>query len=144
MEYPRPLERNRIMPSKFQNSRDLRLDAKFTIGNEAANAITVEVQLVDRDNGNTVAEVVPLDWYISSDASGTAFSSAPNSGAAIAGGGSSGALQEYTDNVAGMLLTNASGAAALTLTHSGTGTFYLALKMPDGKVSVSDAITFAA
>lgn len=130
------------MPSTFQNASDgLLIDAVMTVGAEAANAISVTIQLEDRLNGNTIGESVGIEWFLASDVAGSTVASAPDSGAAAET--SSGTLIEWTANVAGLLFTNSNGAAKLTLTHSSTGTWYLVLKMPDGKKMVSGAITFS-
>lgn len=129
------------MPSNFQNTQELLIDARMTVGVEASNVISVDVQLVDRLNGNTIGESVALNWYLSSSATGAAIATAPDSGAALSNG--YGALAEWTANVNGLVITNSNGRAIFTLSESSTGTWYLVLVMPDGKLMVSDAITFA-
>ena len=60
--------------SRFDNTRNLKIKPVFTIGAENTNAINVGIQLVNRDNGNELAERVALQWYLSSDANGDAIS----------------------------------------------------------------------
>lgn len=129
------------MASTFASMRNLKLDAVMTVGTEAANAINVAIQFVDRDNGNELGERVAVNWYLSSDANGDAVATAPDGGAAI---GTDGVLIEWTANLSGLLISESDGDADVTLTESGAGTWYLVLVMPDGKLVVSDAITFAA
>ena len=43
-----------------------------------------------------------------------------------------------------LLVSEADGDIDINITESGTDTFYLVLVMPNGKLIVSDAITFAA
>lgn len=124
----------------FKQNPDMKIAAKFTIGTEGTNAINVAVQLFDRLNGSEVSERVALDWYLSSDANGDAISSAPTGGIAI---GTDGLLLEWTNNVSGKVISESDGDIDVTLTDSGTPTFYLVLVMPDGKLYVSGAITFA-
>lgn len=126
--------------SKFSSHPNLKIDADFTVGTEAANAINVAIQLVDRLNGNEVGERVALPWYLSSDANGDAIATAPDGGAAI---GTDGLLIEWTANVSGLVISESDGDIDITLTESSTGTWYLVLVAPDGKLLVSGAITFA-
>ena len=124
----------------FKNSRDMRLDADFTIGSEAANAINVAIQLRDRENGSDLSERASLYWYLSSDANGDALATAPDGGIAI---GTDGLLLEWTANLAGLVTSEADGDIDVDITESGAGTWYLILVMPDGKLQPSGAITFA-
>lgn len=128
------------MPSNFNSHPDLKISAKFTIGAEAANAINVAVQLVDRKNGNEIGQRVALNWYLAGDANGDTVASATTGGIAI---GTDGLLLEWTNNVSGLVVCEADGDIDVTITDTGTPTVYLALVMPDGKVEVSGAITFA-
>jgi len=129
------------MGSKFNSHPDLKIDANFTVGAEATNAINVAIQLLDRENGNEIAERVSLAWYLANDANGdTPSSVAPTGGAAI---GTDGALIEWTANLSGLVISEIDGDIDITLTDTGTPTFYLVLVMPDGKLQVSGAITFA-
>lgn len=129
------------MGSKFQTHRDLKIGAKFTIGEEAANAIAVSVQLVDRENGNEIAERVAIPWYLSADANGDAIAAAaPSGGIAI---GTDGLLLEWTANLSGLAVSEADGDLDVAITEAAAKTFYLILAMPDGKLYSSGAITFA-
>lgn len=128
------------MPSNFNSHPDLKISAKFTVGTEAANAINVAVQLVDRKNGNEVGQRVALPWYLAGDANGDTVASATTGGIAI---GTDGLLLEWTANVSGLVICESDGDIDVTITDTGTPTVYLALVMPDGKVEVSGAITFA-
>lgn len=130
------------MSSKFNNTRDLKIDAQFTVGAEETNAINVAVQLVDRLNKNEVADRVGLLWYLSDDAAGdTPSATAPDGGVAI---GTDGVLIEHTANLNGTVISESDGDIDITLTEAGADTWYLNLVMPDGKVMTSGAITFAA
>ena len=126
--------------SRFENTRNLKIKPVFTIGTENTNAINVAIQLVNRDNGNELAERVALQWYLSSDANGDAISAAPSGGIAI---GTDGLLIEHTNNIAGTVISEADGDIDVTLTESTAKSFYLILIAPDGKLYPSGAITFA-
>ncbi len=126
--------------SKILNGRNVEVAASFTVGAEVANAIAVTVQLSDRKNGGDMSERINVAWYLSADANGDTIAAAPSSGIAI---GTDGLLIEWTANVAGMVTSEADGDIDVVLTEASTGTWYLALVMPDGKLYVSGAITFA-
>ena len=126
--------------SRFDNTRNLKIKPVFTIGAENTNAINVAIQLLNRDNGNELAERVALQWYLSSDANGDAISAAPSGGIAI---GTDGLLIEHTNNIAGKIISEADGDIDVTLTESTAKSFYLILIAPDGKLYPSGAITFA-
>lgn len=128
------------MSSTFNSHPSLKIKPVYTIGAEDTNAINVAVQFVDRENGNELGEAVCVPWYLSSDAAGQAIASAPDGGIAI---GTDGLLIEWTANVAGLAICEADGDLDVTLTESSTGTWYLNLVAPDGKVYTSGAITFA-
>ena len=126
--------------SRFENTRNLKIKPVFTIGAENTNAINVGIQLVNRDNGNELAERVALQWYLAADANGDTIASAPSSGIAI---GTDGLLIEHTNNIAGKIISEADGDIDVTLTESTAKSFYLILIAPDGKLYPSGAITFA-
>lgn len=127
--------------STFATHKNLKLDATITVGAEATNAINVAVQFTDRDNGNEIGERVAVPFYLADDAAGdTPATTAPNGGIAI---GTDGALIELAANLSGLAVSESDGDLDITLTDTGTPTFYLILVMPDGKLVPSGAITFA-
>lgn len=127
--------------SKFSTHRNLKIDATFTIGTEAADVINVGIQLTDRDNGNEISERVAVMYYLADDVAGdTPSGTAPDGGIAI---GTDGALTEWTANVSGLAISESDGDLDIDVTESATPTFYLILVMPDGKLQASAAITFA-
>lgn len=115
--------------------------ASFTVGaeNTGAGTINVVIQLKDYA-GSDLAYRANLPWYLSSDANGDAIASATSGGIAI---GTDGLLIEWTANVSGMVTSESDGDIDVTLTEAGTGTWYLVLVLPGGRLSVSGAITFA-
>lgn len=126
--------------SKFTNNRNLKVKPVFTIGTEGTNAINVAIQLVDRENGNEIAERVALHWYLSADTNGDAIATAPDGGIAI---GTDGLLLEWTNNLSGLVVSEVDGDIDVTITESTAKSFYLILVAPDGKLYSSGAITFA-
>lgn len=112
----------------------------FTIGAEAANAIAVSLQLTDADGADVTARQC-VYAYVSGNATGDSLSAAPAGGVAI---GTDGMVAEVIDNRAFMLTSEADGDIDLTFTDaSGAATFYLAVRLANGKLVVSPAITFA-
>lgn len=106
----------------------------------ATDTINVAVQLVDRENGNEIAERIAMSWYLSADAYGNAIATAaPSGGIAI---GTDGLLIEWTANLAGLVTSEADGDIDVNLIETGDKTFYLVLVAPDGKLLVSGAINF--
>jgi hypothetical protein len=123
----------------FSTSESLQIDAKFGVGAEAANVIRVTVQLVDRHNGNLLTAPAACNWYLSAVATGLGVTTATTGGIAI---GTIGTLLEWTNNVSGLVITNAAGVFNVDIEDTGAKTIYLVLVMPDGKLQVSPAITF--
>jgi hypothetical protein len=115
------------------------MSVSFTVGTEATNAINIAMQFKDGLNKNLTG-IKHVKWWLASNAAGTTIASAPASGIAI---GTNGTLIESINNVYGTLITNATGAADVTITDAGTPTFYLVIGLPNGSISVSSAITFA-
>ena len=114
--------------------------ATITVGTEVTNAIAVTVQLKD-GNGDNIDAISGFQWYLSGDSAGAGIvGTAPTGGVAA---GASGKIAEVLADKAGFMLTSATGAAILTLTDSGTPTFYLVVILPTGKTVISSAITFA-
>lgn len=116
--------------------------ASFTVGAEASDAIAVTVQLKTPKRNNPAARMA-FDWYLSDDPAGNGFvATAPDGG--VAAGASGKVLQTVTGKM-GKATTTTAGLAVLAITHAaGAKTVYLVVVMPDGSVSVSGAITFAA
>lgn len=123
----------------FQSNPNLLIAATFAVGAEAANTIAVSVQLRDRLNGNEVTERVALNWYLSTDANGDTVAGATTGGIAI---GTDGLLLEWTNNVSGLVVSEADGDIDVEIIDTGAKTIYLVLVAPDGKLYVSPAITF--
>jgi len=122
----------------FERGRDVKIDALFTVGAESSNVINVAIQLVDRDNRTEVDERVGLAYYWSDDANGDTPSSTPPTTTAI---GTDGGITN--SGAVGNVISETDGDLDLDVTEAGTGTWYLNLILPDGKVMTSGAVTFA-
>lgn len=131
--------------NKYEAIKELQnthLDATITVGTENTNAINVAVQLKSDKAQAAIATRRVLDVYISGVNTGADIvGTAPNGGVAI---GTTGAiLASVVANKYFKVICNASGQFDLTLTDSGTPTFYLVVVMPNGRLVISSAITFA-
>ncbi|MGB1373633.1 MAG: hypothetical protein ACPG6R_10965 [Aequoribacter sp.] len=117
--------------------------ASFTIGTEAANAITVNVQFTE--NGAEAATCSGR-FYLSSDAAGEVHEAAA-AGLSIAVG-TDGMITPVAGSVApaGDFLSESDGDLDIVITDtSGANTVYLNFVKPDGSgVFTSGAIIFAA
>lgn len=112
----------------------------FTIGAEATNAINVALQLRDV-NGNDLAVRGSVFAYLSDDAAGDSIAaSAPSGGWAI---GTDGLLIPVVTNKAAHLVSESDGDIDITITESTAKSFYLIVRLPDGSLVASSAITFA-
>lgn len=116
-------------------------DAGFTIGAEVANVITVAVQLKDR-YGADLAVRGMIHWFIAGDALGdTLVATAPDGGVAA---GTDGWVAQVVTGKLGMAVSESDGDIDIAITHAaGAKTVYLGIRMPDGTIRMSAAITFA-
>lgn len=112
----------------------------ITIGAEAANAITVSCQLQDTQR-RTLAGKRAFQFWLADAASGLTLATAPSGGYAIAS--SKGLILPQTANRCSQGVSDANGEFAITITDTGTPTFYLVIVKPNGELVISDAITFA-
>ena len=124
----------------------LAYDVAFTIGAEDTNAITVNLQVNFGRNDNDgdalpIDHVAHLDWYLSDDSAGDGVvATAPSGGVA---GGTDGAVVPLVTGKAGFCTTESDGDVDFVITETGADTFYLVIRLPNGRLAVSDAITFA-
>lgn len=116
--------------------------ATYTIGAEAADVITVAVQLKDAD-GNDVAGKYVVDFYLSDAADGDGVVGTAASGGIAAGTDGAVLAQMVTGKMVRMQC-EADGDIDIAITHSGAKTAYLVGILPNGKTVISSAITWAA
>ena len=125
----------------YERGKEVRLDAQMVIGTEAADVINVAIQLIDWDNSNPLDERAQVGFYMSDDAAGDSIAaSAASVGIAI---GTDGLMIEWTANLAGVLVSEIDGDIDIDIEEASVDTWYLVLVMPDGRLVVSGAITFA-
>lgn len=114
--------------------------ATFTIGAEVTDAITVSVQLTDRD-GKPARWPSAVAFYLSSTANGLTPASVATSIAA----GSNGAVTGIVGATSGTAITNANGVVDLVLTNATTAvTRHLVIVMPTRQLVVSAAMSWAS
>lgn len=114
----------------------------FTVGAEAANVISVTIQLKDARAKNLTGPRAIRVFLSDSATTGAIIATAPSGG--VAAGGGIGSILNAA--VAGKVLdcmTNATGALRLDITEAGVKTLYVYLVTPNGEVAVSPAVTFA-
>jgi hypothetical protein len=115
--------------------------ATFTIGAEAADAITVNIQLTDA-RGNDLAVRGSVFAYLSSDATGDTIEAA--SATLSVAGGTDGIYYEVATDNRYWLISEADGDIDIVVTQTDGDTHYLNLVMPNGSIVTSGALTFAA
>ena len=102
--------------------------------------IATEVQFKDAA-GVALDHVVAFDWYISSLSTGLALDAAITT---VADGGAGAITGVYTAHQSGKAVTDATGLCDLDLTEAGADVIYLVVVSPDGRITVSGSMTFAA
>lgn len=116
--------------------------ATYTIGAEASNAITVNIQLTDAQ-GKDLAIRNAVHAYLSNDATGDTIEAA-SVGLSVAAGTDGLVIELATDNCF-LLVSEADGDIDVVVTETtGANTMYLVLVMPDGRIIPSAVLTFAA
>lgn len=118
---------------------DRAYDADITVGAETSTTtITVTIQLKDFA-GNNLTIPASILAYTASDVAGLTYSITTVSTDTVAATGS---LAVLIAKGAYVLTSTATGAIVLTVTDTAANSFYLVLVMPNGKLVVSDVITF--
>lgn len=115
--------------------------AAFVIGAEIANVINVGISLKDPDAVKKAASQGVLA-YLSSNADGsTVVATAPTTVAI----GTDGLAIPLVAGKCFLLVSESDGDIDLNITlSSGAATYYLVIVLPDGRLAISTAITFAA
>ena len=114
-------------------------DAVITVGAEADDAIAVGIQLQDA-SGVDLAHSAGIMAYISDNDDGSSVTATAPTSTAI---GTDGLAIPIVTGKTFLLVSEADGDIDLAIGEAGAGTWYLVLVLPNGKLVVSDAITFA-
>lgn len=115
------------------------VDATITVGNESTNVRAITIQLKDAD-GKDINYAETFELLVFGDASGTSFSNGGSTGLAI---GTDGALLAVVAKKYFICTSEADGDWDGTYTDTGTDAAYLGLRLPNGRVIISSAMTNA-
>lgn len=114
--------------------------ATFTIGADAGTTVNVAIQLYS--GGFELAEPGAVQAYLSTLPTGMdVIGTAPSGGWAI---GTDGLLLPIVSGKYATLVSEADGDIDVTITEAGAAVYYLVLILPNGRLEISDAITFTA
>ena len=111
------------------------VDAVITVGAEASNVRTVDIQLND-SNGQAIDYVESFEIWMFSSAAGTALSSGGSTGLAI---GTDGLLQALVAKLIFVATTENDGHWDGTWTDTGTAAACVGVKLPGGRMVYSTA-----
>jgi hypothetical protein len=124
--------------SPYQHN--LPLLASISVGTETANTINVSITLKDQ-KGQALGEKAAVEAYLSDVSTGLGVTATgPGGGWAI---GTNGALIPRVTSKSALLVCNTAGLVDITLTETGTPTWYLVIILANGRPVISGAITFA-
>ncbi|MGH2620744.1 MAG: hypothetical protein ACRDHG_09270 [Anaerolineales bacterium] len=116
------------------------VDASITVGAEAGDARAITIQLKDA-SGRDCAYVVDVEAIVYLNAARTAFvATGGSTGIAI---GTDGALLALVAKKVFKLTSEADGDIDLTWTDTGTEAAFLGIRLPNGRVVMSTALTNA-
>ena len=112
--------------------------ADFTIDDQSGETRLVTIQLKDYA-GNNLSVPASIICYMASNATGLTPAALGDAELLQA---TYGKLSILLTKLIFHLVSTATGKIDVTVTENGTDTYYLVLVMPNGKLVVSDALTF--
>lgn len=115
------------------------VDATITVGAEDNNVRPIAIQLKDA-NGNDINYVETVEIIVFSSAAMTAFATGGSTGLAI---GTDGALLAVVAKKYFLATSEATGSIDLTWTDTGTESVAVGVRLPNGRVVVSEAFANA-
>lgn len=114
------------------------VDASITVGAEASNVRNITIQLKDAQ-GNDIDYAETVEVLMYADAAQAAFvTTGGSTGIAI---GTDGALLTVVAKKYFIATSETDGDIDLTWTDTGTEAAYLGLRLPNGRIIMSDALT---
>jgi hypothetical protein len=113
------------------------VDASIVVGAENTNVRTITIQLKDAE-GRDIDYVETFELIVFGDANGTSFSTGGSTGVAI---GTDGALQAAIAKIWFLCTSEADGDWDGTYTDTGTAAAFLGVRLPNGRVIMSSAMT---
>jgi len=130
-------DQNQLMSQDIEITRPC-VDAEITVGDEAANVRAITIQLKDA-YGNDIDYVETVEIILFLNAAKTAFVvTGGSTGIAI---GTDGALLPVVAKKYFLATSEADGDIDLTWTDTGTEAAYLGVRLPNGRIVMSDALT---
>lgn len=116
------------------------VDATITVGAEAANARAITITLLD-SRGRAITRATQVEIVVLLNSGGTDFvATGGSTGIAI---GASGKLLTVVAKKLFWGITTTAGVIQLTWTDTGTEAAYLGVRLPNGNVVISAALTNA-
>lgn len=131
---------NELISNDIQISRPC-VDATITVGAESTNVRVITIQLLDAD-GNDIDYVETVDIVLFLTADKLAF--VVTGGSTGIEAGTDGALLDIVAKKYFVATSEADGDIDLTWTDTGTEAAFLGLRLPNGRIIVSDAMANAA
>lgn len=133
-------EKNQLVSHDIEITRPC-VDATITVGAEDTNVRAITIQLKDAQ-GNDIDYVETVELILFLNAARTAFvATGGSTGLAI---GTDGALQAIVAKKHFLATSEADGDIDLTWTDTGNEAAYLGVRLPNGRIVMSDALTNAA
>jgi hypothetical protein len=121
------------VPSKGYVDGAIEKPEMVSVGAAHTDTVAVAFKVVD-GNGDDVAKVTPVTWWLSSSATtGVLHGTAPDGGVTYTTGSK---LADHTAHLFGEAITDANGDAAISLNHvAGAQDYYLWLRVGDTTVT---------
>lgn len=116
------------------------LSAYWTVGAAVGDVITATLQITENDGTTGIADTFSVWVWLSDTAAAAVTADAPDGGTAATTGT---ILQEHATDVSLDIKTHTDGSFSLAITESGVDTWYANVRLPNGRIVSSDAITFA-
>ena len=118
------------------------IEAVITVGGDTAGVFPVAIQL-NGSNGKALTHVAAIHAYLSKSADGSDISAYGTDTSEFVIG-TDGLFVEHITDIAGLLVSEADGDIDVEITVVTTKSAYLVLVMPDGRLVISDLMTYTA
>jgi len=111
----------------------------FTLADEVAHVIEATLQLADL-GGVALEEVFAVELFMADSAEGALAAAAPSGGIAVTTGAQ---LAEITAEIHLSVGTDGTGLMVIEVTQATAKDFWIAVKLPSGRLAVSPVLAFA-
>jgi hypothetical protein len=115
-------------------------DVEFSVGAEDGNAIVVTCQFKDANGDDCVGHMAAMAYLSDADDGDGVTATGPDGTIAVVTDGS---ISEIVADKVFLITSEDDGDFAVSIGEAGAATWYLTVILPNGKLAVSDAITFA-